>query len=161
MTEDLGLVYAHVVSPPGIEGDLPTVSETWGEFGGGGEGGGGRRRRRPERRRPARHAREPPGRPQQPLRRVDRRRSAQGARPALNFKHALLPHVPWQYLPDGRQYRRTATEPIPEISRQSYKDEGQVEQLQLRHLLQIGFADRELAQDDRPPREQRASTTTR
>ena len=45
-------------------------------------------------------------------------------RPALNFKHVLLPHVPWQYLPDGRQYRRVATEPIPGISRQTYKDAG-------------------------------------
>ena len=65
-------------------------------------------------------------------------------RTTLNFKHVLLPHVPWQYLPDGRQYRRDGSEPIPQISRQSYKDEGQVEQLQLRHLLQAGFADHEL-----------------
>ena len=42
MTEDLGLVYAHVVAPPGIEGDLPTVSESWGDFGGGGRRGRGR-----------------------------------------------------------------------------------------------------------------------
>ena len=37
-TGDLGLVYAHVVSPPGIERDLPSVSDTWGDFGGGGGG---------------------------------------------------------------------------------------------------------------------------
>ena len=40
MTEDIGRVYAHVVAPPGIEKDLPTVSESWGDFGGGGGGGG-------------------------------------------------------------------------------------------------------------------------
>ena len=40
MSEDLGLVWLHVVSPPGIEEDLDSVSENWGNF-----GGGGRRRR--------------------------------------------------------------------------------------------------------------------
>ena len=49
--------------------------------------------------------------------------------------------MPWQYLPSGKQYRRTASDPVPQISRQSYKDEGQMRQLQLRHLLQVGFAD--------------------
>ena len=41
MSEDLGLVWLHVVSPPGIEEDLDSVSENWGDF-----GGGGRRRQR-------------------------------------------------------------------------------------------------------------------
>ncbi len=144
MSEDLGLVYAHVVSPPGIEGDLPTVSESWGDFGGGGGGGeaagGGDTKDgdQPDTRENLasdRNARFEEW--------VDGIRG-KGARPALNFKHALLPHVPWLYLPDGRQYRRSAAEPIPQISRQSYEDEGQVQQLQLRHLLQTGFADREL-----------------
>ena len=139
MTKDLGLVYAHVVAPPGIERDLPTVSESWGDFGGGGGGG--------EAAAPANAA--------QPDTRANLASDRKGRfdkwvseipakRTTLNFKHALLPHVPWQYLPDGRQYRRTAAEPVPQISRQSYKDEGQVEQLQLRHLLQTGFADRQL-----------------
>ncbi len=39
-------------------------------------------------------------------------------RPTLNFKHLLLPHVPWQYLPDGRAYSPAGTDPIPQISRQ-------------------------------------------
>ncbi len=28
-----------------------------------------------------------------------------GGRPALNFLHIALPHRPWEYLPDGTQYR--------------------------------------------------------
>ena len=67
-----------------------------------------------------------------------------GSKPSLNFKHTLLPHVPWQYLPDGRLYRRQANDPIANLSRQSYEDEAQFDQLQLRHLLQLGFADLEL-----------------
>lgn len=140
MTKDLGLVYAHVVAPPGLERDLPTVSESWGDFGGGGGGG---------------EARAAPANADQPNTRAnlasDRKArfdkwvsKIPAKKATLSFKHALLPHVPWLYLPDGRQYRRSAVEPIPQISRQSYRDEGQIEQLQLRHLLQTGFADRQL-----------------
>lgn len=140
MTKDVGRVYAHVVAPPGIEGDLPTVSESWGDFGGG--GGGGRAAATPENAdQPdtrANLASDRKGRFEQWVSKIPAKRAT------LNFKHALLPHVPWQYLPDGRQYRRTAAEPIPQISRQSYKDQGQVDQLRLRHLLQTGFADQML-----------------
>ena len=144
MTGDLGLVYAHVVSPPGLERDLPSVSDTWGDFGGGGGGAS------------ASASASDSGSQNQPNTRANLNSNRNkrfegwidairpGARPALNFKHALLPHVPWQYLPSGKQYRRTASDPVPQISRQSYKDEGQMRQLQLRHLLQVGFADLEI-----------------
>jgi len=146
ITGDLGLVYAHVVSPPGLERDLPSVSDTWGDFGGEGGGSGS-----------ATGSASDSGSQSQPNTRANLNSNrnkrfeawidaiAPGARPALNFKHALLPHVPWQYLPSGKQYRRTASDPVPQISRQSYKDEGQMRQLQLRHLLQVGFADLEVA----------------
>ena len=154
MSEDLGLVYAHVVSPPGHRARPAIGVRDVGRL---------RRRHRGRRRRGRRRGRR---------RAISRtrartsratattastrgsRRSARG-RPALNFKHALLPHVPWQYLPDGRQYRRTATEPIPGISRQSYKDQGQVDQLQLRHLLQAGLRRPRAPEDDRAAREAR------
>ena len=45
-------------------------------------------------------------------------------RPTLNFKHLLLPHVPWQYLPDGRTYSPAGTDPIPQISRQTLQGPG-------------------------------------
>ena len=143
ITGDLGLVYAHVVSPPGLERDLPSVSDTWGDFGGGGGGttaaaasGSG------DQGQPNTRANLNSNRNKRFEGWIDAIRP--GARPALNFKHALLPHVPWQYLPSGKQYRRTASDPVPQISRQSYKDEGQMRQLQLRHLLQVGFADLEV-----------------
>jgi uncharacterized membrane protein YgcG len=142
MSDDLEEVYKHVVAPPGMEADLPSVSDTWGDFGGGGGGSGG--------------GGGDSGGGDAP----NTKKNLQGSRnkrldawiqsihntkrPALNFKHVLLPHVPWQYLPDGRQYRRVATEPIPGISRESYKDAGQTVVLQQRHLLQVGFADHEL-----------------
>lgn len=150
MTEDLGLVYAHVAAPPGIEADLPSVSETWGDFGGEGGGDGDGHAASGEVDAVDGKATARKGK-QAVLSSLQADRSAKfdawiasirnGARPALNFKHALLPHVPWRYLPSGQQYNTASTDPIPGLSRQSYPDETQVQQLQLRHLLQLGFAD--------------------
>jgi hypothetical protein len=140
MFDDLGLVWLHVVSPPRIEDDLPSVSENWGNFGGGDGGGGG--------------GAGAPGDQPNTRGNLNRNRNKRfddwiarirnEPRPALNFKHALLPHVPWQYLPDGRQYRRTARDPIAGLSSEAYKDPTQIESLYQRHLLQAGFADHEL-----------------
>ena len=151
MTDDLGLVYQHMVAPPGVEEDLDTVSETWGDFGGGGGGSGTAQ--------PGAGGSEATG----PARGDGGKKTLENLRggrterldewiasikdtrrPTLNFKHLLLPHVPWQYLPDGRTYSPAGTDPIPQISRQSYKDQGQVDVLQQRHLLQVGFVDSEV-----------------
>jgi Sulfatase len=138
MAEDLGLVWLHVVSPPEIENDLASVSENWGNFGGGGGGtaGGG------------------PGDQPNTRSNLNRNRNKRfdawisnitpGNRPQLSLKHTLLPHVPWQYLPDARQYRRTASDPIPGLSSEAYRDQTQLDSLYQRHLLQLGFADHEL-----------------
>ena len=143
MAEDLGLVWLHVASPPDIEHDLPSVSENWGNFGGGEPGGGGGGGGSPG-----------AGSPDQANVRSNLNRNRNhrfqewiqkiqpGARPGFNFKHSLLPHVPWQYLPSGKQYRRVAKDPIPGLSKESYNDEGQIESLYQRHLLQLGFTDK-------------------
>ena len=73
------------------------------------------------------------------------RKIAPGARPQLSLKHTLLPHVPWQFLPDAKLYRG-GDDPFPSLSSQSYHDATQVESLYQRHLLQLGFADRELGE---------------
>ena len=148
IADDLSLVYAHVVAPPGIENDLTSVSETWGDFGG--DAGGGGNADGGAGAADAAAADEGPNTRENLQGNRNKRLDQWIAsirntrRPSLNFKHVLLPHVPWQYLPSGKQYRRVASEPIPGISRQSYKDPGQVDQLQLRHLLQLGFADLEV-----------------
>jgi hypothetical protein len=149
MTEDVGLVYAHVVAPPDIEADLPSVSETWGSFGGDGGATSGE---------VSASDAEPNAKEskQAVLSSLQADRNAKfdawiagirkRPRPSLNFKHALLPHVPWRYLPTGQQYNTGSTDPIPGLSRQSYPDATQVEQLQMRHLLQLGFADLKIQQ---------------
>ena len=68
-------------------------------------------------------------------------------RPALWFKHVLLPHVPWQYYPSGAKLpplragahpgaQQRARLPVPWLVKVSYQ----------RHLLQLGMADRLLGQ---------------
>jgi hypothetical protein len=140
MAEDLGLVWLHVVSPPDIENDLTSVSENWGNFGGNDDtavqpspsaGSRVNTRANLNRGRSARF--------QAWMGRIER-----GRRPALNFKHTLMPHVPWQYLPSGRLYRRQPNDAIPGLSTQSYEDQGQLDVLLQRHFLQTGFADLEL-----------------
>ena len=63
---------------------------------------------------------------------------------SLNFKHTLLPHVPWQYLPDGAPYRRRPNDPIPGLS-PVVQGHVAAERALQRHFLQTGFADHELS----------------
>ena len=137
MAEDLGLVWLHVVSPPDIESDLASVSENWGNFGGGGDQAVQNEDTSPvERHTRANLNRGRPVRFQAWIDRIE-----EGRRPGLNFKHTLLPHVPWQYLPSGRLYRRAPNDAIPGLSQQAFEDQGQLDVLLQRHVLQTGFAD--------------------
>jgi len=139
MAEDLGLVWLHVVSPPDIENDLTSVSENWGNF-----GGGDQTEAPSSTRAPALHTRANLNRGRSARFQEWMQRIVRGHRPALNFKHTLMPHVPWQYLPTGRLYRRQPNDAIPGLSTQSYEDQGQLDVLLQRHFLQTGFADLEL-----------------
>jgi hypothetical protein len=137
MAEDLGLVWLHVVSPPDIEADLTSVSENWGNFGGDEE----------TVRRPVTEETETlntranlnRGRPARFEEWIDA--IEPGGRPSVNLKHTLLPHVPWQYLPSGRLYRRRPNDAIPGLSNEAYGDQGQLNVLLQRHYLQTGFTD--------------------
>jgi hypothetical protein len=70
-----------------------------------------------------------------------RRRS----RPTFYFQHTLLPHEPWIYLPSGRQSRPKGNDPIPGINRAiGFHDPALTRHNEVRHLLQVGYVDREL-----------------
>ena len=140
MSEDLGLVWLHVVAPPGAEAELPSVSETWGNFGGDQDEEANAPRRRSNR---ARTLRNLSGGRQIRFERWITGIDA-GRKPQLALKQSLLPHVPWQYLPDGRHYREQARDPIPGLSNQVYNDQTQLGVTLQRHYLQAGFADLEL-----------------
>ena len=67
------------------------------------------------------------------------------ARPTFYFHHALLPHEPWIYLPSGRRSRPTGKDPIPGMNRWvGFHDPRLTEHNHMRHLLQVGYTDREL-----------------
>jgi Sulfatase len=145
--DDLSLVYAHQVLPDDVEGELPSVTETWGRFNEGPDTDGAiaetrRVPRETKRERFVRlHANLEQGRPGRFEEFVE---GIQGGRePRLHLLHTLLPHVPFQYLPSGRFYRETAEQALPGLEgRQSYGIQFVVEQAYQRHLLQLRATDR-------------------
>ena len=64
-------------------------------------------------------------------------------RPTLFYEHALLPHVPWIFMPSTRRFDRTVLGPISGLnsSDRSVFDPTLVGQSWQRHLLQVGAAD--------------------
>jgi sulfatase-like protein len=66
-------------------------------------------------------------------------------RPTFYFHHALIPHEPWVYLPSGHQNRPSGDDPVPGINKPGgWHDPGLTDHNHLRHLLQVGYTDREL-----------------
>jgi Sulfatase len=66
-------------------------------------------------------------------------------RPTFYFHHALLPHEPWLYLPSGHASRPPGIEPIAALNKPpSWHLPGVTDHNHLRHLLQVGYTDREL-----------------
>jgi Sulfatase len=64
-----------------------------------------------------------------------------GGKPALYFKHALLPHIPWVFVPSGHHLPLTPERlPAP----QPLGEQTLLRANEQRLLLQIGFVDREL-----------------
>src|SRR5919109_3409015 len=69
------------------------------------------------------------------------------AEPGFYFQHSLMPHVPWLYLPSGRQSRPAGREPIWQINgEQGFADPQLSIHNHLRHLLQVGYTDRLVGQ---------------
>jgi hypothetical protein len=65
------------------------------------------------------------------------------SRPTFWMKHALLPHGPWVYLPDGRLSRPPGPELLPGMQTiPGFYDDYLRHHNEQRQLLQLGFADR-------------------
>jgi hypothetical protein len=159
--KDAGLVYLHQISPKPLEKKLTPVNETLGKFTDAAveekeeqnstgdtpqkASGGGIDNNRPHGRdkilnelggggRPARY--------EQWLQTIDGKVDR-----TLYFKHVLLPHVPWQYLPTGQTYRTHAQEYIPGINQEpSFDDKWLLQQGYQRHLMQVGMVDKMVGQ---------------
>ncbi len=122
LLSDLGLVWLHIVLPPALADQLPTVTEDWAEFGQVRETQTGE----------ARNTRG--GVFAQFLSSID----GQPAR--LHFIHSMVPHMPFEYLPSGRRYRRPDTQPYRGLF--EGMSAAYVDMLYQRHLAQVGYVDR-------------------
>ena len=143
-TDDLTVVYGHILLPPTLRTGLPNVSHAWTGF-----RGGARSHAQTE----ELQARDASGIHQNVPRVVDgflsRIERHRNRRPTLYYLHTNLPHRPWKYLPSGREYTPAGASILPPgFDNLTYVPEE--EQLTIhglqRHLLQVGYADRVLGQ---------------
>ena len=80
--------------------------------------------------------------PRERFARITRAAGRRGSKPPLLFLHTSLPHVPWRFLPDGRQYTVPAPS-IPGLVEGAWTGpQWQVDEAYSRHLLQAQYADR-------------------
>lgn len=124
---DLVAVYPHVTLPPALTTWAPDVTATWGDFRG-----------------------------SSPDDEVAEHRAAgrvferflatleRSEEPTLSYLHVNLPHVPWKYLPSGKQYGPPGSRVLPHgLEGPNWRhDEWAVEQAYQRHLLQLAYTDR-------------------
>jgi hypothetical protein len=137
LVSDLRIVTAHVLLPDDVRRKLPSIDAQWQAFGGQGDaddtdaapGGAEIHRVFNDREDLARRFVQgiPKPRPDEPG--------------PLSFLHVLLPHVPWQYLPDGKRYG-AGGEPLGLVEERWSADPAAPAVGFQRHLLQLGMVDR-------------------
>lgn len=125
IVSDVSVVYPHLLLPDGLRERLTPLGDAWFGF--------------------RRHD----GRPEAYSDRADQARRfaaslGRGARPGLFFLHVLLPHHPWEFLPDGRRYRSQLQTQPGMVDERWVGDPELAIQAWQRHLLQVGFTDRVL-----------------
>lgn len=136
---DLGIVAAHTILPPDLTEDLPSISNTWGNFA----------NATPE-------AREEFNIIRRFNEYVDADRRSQVERfidllgepsnqPTFHYAHILLPHIPWSYLETGQSYHRGGRAPGSTPGGWG-SDEWLVMQAYQRHLIQVQYTDRIVGQ---------------
>jgi hypothetical protein len=131
LASDAGIVYLHLLLPRPYSDEIPAIDDSWGDFG-------------------QREAREGAqlqgGGGVQPCgRNVCRFTSLFTAdrKPTLYVLHALLPHVPYLYLPSGRRYGVQAPA-LDGVRNNVSQGAWPAEQAYQRFLLQVEFTDRAL-----------------
>ena len=139
LRSDLTIVAEHLLLPADLRAGLPAVDGAWEDFDPGTPPGalrGGRNLKRGILDRLARD--DATAGFQRAIAALDRPRS----RPPLVFVHSTLPHGPWRFLPDGRQYpmHRKA---YPGLGEEVWSDRQWLgDQGFQRHVLQAQYADR-------------------
>jgi hypothetical protein len=141
LAEDLGLVGLHVVLPDDLRDGLAPVDRQWAGFGedlGGGQADVAATG-------DVQDAELPPDLYDDRVRKFEdalQRIRPGGDRPLLSLLHVVLPHDPYTFLPEGRQYPISG-EALPGVRDDVWtQDETLLRQALQRHLLQTGYVDR-------------------
>jgi hypothetical protein len=137
LVRDVGVVSGHVLLPEPMTDDLPPIDQGWGDF----QTVVGDFDARSEfldllddgTREPIDDM-------------VARMRQGPSDDPPLYYLHTIIPHHPWQYLPDGRSYPFVVAANPASIEGGWSEDEFLVAQSMQRHLLQVGYADHVLGE---------------
>jgi hypothetical protein len=132
---DARVVYLHLLAPPKLEDRLPTIDESWGNFGSD-TGDELEADSLPKVNMHTFYI----GRVQDFNRFIASFRAPTGTRPPLYFLHLLMPHGPWLYFPDGR-VRAVANPRAAGRTHELWWSSSLAQQAWQRHLLQVGYTD--------------------
>jgi hypothetical protein len=135
LLSDLSIVYGHLALPRDLADELPSISTAWRDFGGDGPQALLQEGPAVAGQRPAAYT----GRDAEVQEFVDT--LGPSGRPRLSFLHVLLPHHPWEYLPDGKTYASDLGFQPGLVNEGWVGDPELAIQAQQRHLLQVGYTD--------------------
>ena len=137
LTRDVAVVAGHVLLPEPLSERLPEIERSWGDF----------RAVATDFDVKAEFRELLSAGQRTPIDRfLEDMRGSGGDRPPLFYLHALVPHHPWQFLPDGRSYPLIVELNPASESGGWIDDEFLVAQAMQRHLLQVGYADHVLGE---------------
>ncbi len=137
LAADLALLYAHFALPPSLRAGLPPVDEDWLGFAAHGDAGADAHARGV-----AELAREARGRSKVAEFGSFVRSLEPCDGPCFVFVHCVLPHVPWEYTPEGRSVPTWAFTPgLSERDKRWGPEEAWVGEAWQRHLFQTRLVD--------------------
>ncbi|HKH17863.1 MAG TPA: sulfatase-like hydrolase/transferase [Solirubrobacteraceae bacterium] len=141
LESDLEVVVQHLLLPEDLRDGLPAIDRVWEGFearsvAGAGELRGGANLKRDVLARLARD--DATAGFERAIASLER----PGSRPPLLFVHSTLPHGPWRFLPDGREYPIEGVEYPGLASKGWIGPQWQVDQGFQRHVLQVQYIDR-------------------
>ncbi|MEA2023475.1 MAG: sulfatase-like hydrolase/transferase [Actinomycetota bacterium] len=133
LVNDLRIISGHLFLPNDMADDLPPVDTTWSNFSGGDAGNDYDITARFQELTYSADRR-------QPIAQFTQSVGTSGEEPRLFFLHALVPHVPWEYLPSGQTYSAPGAAP-GSVSPGWGDDVWLVDQAYQMHLAQVGYVD--------------------
>lgn len=134
LVDDIRVISGHLYLPEDLTRGLPPIDETWTNF------GGGETVDEADFDIIARFNEKVDEDRRVPIAQLIAAIEPASAEPDLYYLHALLPHIPWTYLPTGQTF--PSVSPIPgSVPRGWTGDEWLVDQAYQLHLIQVQYVD--------------------